>query len=65
MLILFHATAGTERVLITDTAVNLGVDVNLVFEGNIKKRSRETTLTVTNPDADRTILYQTLQALLL
>ena len=47
-------TAGTERVLITDTAVNLGVDVNLVFEGSAAN-AHETTLTVTNPDADRTI----------
>lgn len=47
-------TAGTERVLITDTAVTLGVDVNLAFEGSAAN-AHETTLTVTNPTADRTI----------
>ena len=46
-------TAGTERVLI-DTNVNLGVDVNVVFEGSAAN-AHETTLTVANPDADRTI----------
>jgi len=46
-------TAGTERVLI-DTNVNLGVDVNVVFEGSAAN-AHETTLTVSNPDADRTI----------
>jgi len=47
-------TAGAERVLITDTAVTLGVDVNLAFEGSAAN-AHETTLTVTNPTADRTI----------
>ena len=46
-------TAGTERVLI-DTNVNLGVGVNVVFEGSAAN-AHETTLTVANPDADRTI----------
>jgi|21_taG_2_1085346.scaffolds.fasta_scaffold00104_53 hypothetical protein len=47
-------TAGTERVLI-DTNVNLGVDVDLTFEGSTAVGDFETTLTVTNPTADRTI----------
>ena len=47
-------TAGTERVLI-DTNVNLGVDVDLTFEGSTAVGNFETTLTVTNPTADRTI----------
>jgi len=46
-------TAGAERVLI-DTNVNLGVDVDVVFEGSAAN-AHETTLTVTNPTADRTI----------
>ncbi len=46
-------TAGTERVLI-DTNVNLGVDVDIVFEGSAAN-AHETTLTVTNPTADRTV----------
>jgi len=47
-------TDGTERVLI-DTNVNLGVDVDLTFEGSTAVGNFETTLTVTNPTADRTI----------
>ena len=46
-------TVGVERVVI-DTNVNLGVDVDIVFEGSAAN-VHETTLTVTNPDADRTI----------
>lgn len=47
-------TEGTERVLI-DTNVNLGVDVDLTFEGSTAVGNFETTLTVTNPTADRTV----------
>tara|TARA_Y100001937_G_scaffold17132_1_gene23627 strand:+ start:982 stop:3399 length:2418 start_codon:yes stop_codon:yes gene_type:complete len=47
-------TQGTERVLITNTAVTLGENVNLAFEGSVTN-AHETTLTVTNPTADRTI----------
>ena len=47
-------TEGTERVLI-DTNVNLGVDVDLTFEGSTAVGNYETTLTVTNPTADRTV----------